>query len=128
MINASQLLMLLLNLYCSLALTSPLLAIKEVIQSNAISKEIILSIKSSPEAAIDKLMEEYMTTLERVQNIEDEAKAVQAMKLERHHLMKATKAIKPRLSEWINTLSKKEEAAFKEKMFVKPYLKTSMIR
>ncbi len=76
MIHASQLLMLLLNLYCSLAFTSPLLAIKEEIQFNVISKDIFLSIQSFSERAIDKLMGEYMTTVDREKNIEYETKAI----------------------------------------------------
>jgi hypothetical protein len=124
--NTSQIFMLLLNIYFNLGMINPYLHRAEIARLTYISSEffgISLPVAETPEAKIDRLMQDYIAKLTEVKNIKDDHKAILSMQAARTTFMERAKEIQPELKQWMQSLSGKEASTHKENLLLKPYFK-----
>ena len=124
--NTSQLFLLLLNIYFNLGMINPYLHRAEIAKLSHITSEFLginLPLSETPEAKIDRLMQDYVVKLAEVKNQKDDQKAIQSMQAARTTFMQRAKEIQPLVKQWLESLPAKDAAFQKENLLMKPYFK-----
>lgn len=124
--NTSQLFLLLLNIYFNLGMINPYLHRAEIAKLSQITSEFLgikLPFSETPEAEIDRLMQDYVGKLKEVKNIKNDQEAIASMQAARTTFMKRAKEIQPQLRQWMESLPVKDASSQKENLLMKPYFK-----
>jgi hypothetical protein len=124
--NTSQLFLLLLNIYFNLGMINPYLHRAEIAKLSHITSEFLgieLPFSETPEAKIDRLMQEYVNKLAEVEKLQNDKDAIRTMQNARTTFMERAKEIQPQLRQWLESMPVEDAAAQKESLLMKPYFK-----